>query len=512
MPVIVILIFTGCDDRHFNPNKDITLNDFAQMKNDSYGLNSHIIRSYIDTLIHYDQDSLTADYRTRSYYLNNGDFLWITRHGLSDKADTLISWLDHVDEEGLSKRNFRVAALKRDLEAVRALDVDSAGRNGINFVMARLEYNLTKAFLKYAAGQRFGYMNPSYIFNRLDVYDDKDAHVSYRGLFSLKMEHAGKNYYNVLINRIRTDSVAETLREAKPSGYEYEALKKLLKNGSRVSRVKILCNLERARWRLSERPDMYKKYVMVNIPSFSLYAINEGDTISMRIGCGSFKTKTPLLTSKIKRMEINPQWIVPRSIVDKDIIHHAGNVSYFNSRHFFVRNRKSGKTVFPSWSALSDKGNLVIQEGGEGNSLGRIIFRFDNPYSVYLHHTSSTDFFSREDRGVSHGCVRVEKPFELAAFLLGDGHDEELEKISYSMSADVSSLGKKRDELSEEQQMVADTLKRDMLISRVDINPQVPLFITYYTLYISKDGRVEEFDDVYGYDAVIYNQLRQIFE
>lgn len=60
-----------------------------------------------------------------------------------------------------------------------------------------------------------------------------------------------------------------------------------------------------------------QKYIMVNIPSFHLMAVDDKDTLTMRIGCGTTETKTPLLTSTIKRMDVNPVWIVPRSIIEK---------------------------------------------------------------------------------------------------------------------------------------------------------------------------------------------------
>ena len=104
---------------------------------------------------------------------------------------------------------------------------------------------------------------------------------------------------------------------------------------------------------------------------------------------------------------------------------------------------------------------------------------------------------------MSHGCVRVEHPYELALFLLGDGQSKMAEKIAYSMQADVSPLGKKKEDLSDEQLAVADTLKRDMLVGRVKVEPRVPIFITYFTLWPSANGILQCYDDVYGYDQVM---------
>ena len=251
--------------------------------------------------------------------------------------------------------------------------------------------------------------------------------------------------------------------------------------------------MERCRWRQYDHPDKHSKKVVVNIPSYHLMCIDNGDTITMRIGCGAVQTKTPLLNSYIKRMDINPRWMIPRSILLKDIARHVGNPHYFHSRNYYVFERSTGKEIDParlSGDMLLSGAYGVAQRGGKGNALGRIIFRFDNNFSVYLHDTSCKDVFSREDRGVSHGCVRVEKPLDFAIFLLKDKDEETIEKIKYSMNADTLS-------------------NRKLVIGSLKVEPQIPLFITYYTVYPMAGGRMECYNDVYGYDEVIFNCLRK---
>lgn len=82
-------------------------------------------------------------------------------------------------------------------------------------------------------------------------------------------------------------------------------------------------------------------------------------------------------------MEVNPQWVIPRSIIDKDVAHHAGDWHYFHSRNYYVVDRKTGKPVDfsqVSFSMLRNHNYSVVQRGGKGNSLGRLIFRFDNNF------------------------------------------------------------------------------------------------------------------------------------
>lgn len=424
--------------------------------------------------------------------------------GVDDRVDTLLSFLDRIEELGFSKSKFKVQRIKDDLRRFRNLDFDTLD-NKINKVLGRLEYNLTKAYLRYATGQRFGFINPKYIFNKLDIHDSDSVRVSYRGLFAIPMQHPNTSFFDGALRKVYNDSVSEFLHAIQSQSPLYNRLLARLNDvaTNAAEKPKIMVNMERCRWRLNEYPQQYAKYVLVNIPSFRLKAVDGDSVLGMRIGCGTQETKTPLLTSRIKRMDINPQWIIPRSIIEKSIINHAGDSSYFARHRYFVRDRRTGKIVSPnriSRTVLEDRNFLVIQEGGDGNSLGRIIFRFDNGFSIFLHDTSSKGVFSREDRGVSHGCIRVERPFDLAVFLLGDKDEKTIDRIHYSMHADVGGLGMN----GRKDKVKPDTLERRRLIGSVSVEPQVPVFITYYTLYPGADGEIEEFSDVYGYDKVIY--------
>ena len=156
------------------------------------------------------------------------------------------------------------------------------------------------------------------------------------------------------------------------------------------------------------------------------------------------------------------------------------------------------------------KDYLVIQKGGIGNSLGRIIFRFNNSFSVFLHDTNRHNVFSQENRGVSHGCIRVERPFDLAVFLLKDKNESLIRKLHYSMTAEIG--GESTVLPEEEKKMIKkqkpDTLQRSMLISSLKVEPQIPIFITYFTIYPDVNGKLQYFSDVYGYDKVIFDALK----
>ena len=496
--VAIVLIFAACQEKVPNSNKDVTIDTYQSFSRSGWSINSHHIRKNIDSLIDADKDSMTADFRARGYYLQKGPFLWIDRAGVDERADTLLARLRQVEQMGFSPRQFCVDKIAKDLANIRSLQVDSTRRNDINAVLARLEYHLTKAYFRYAAGQRFGYTNPSYLLNRLDVLepsrnDTVSRPVRYRVLFDIQMEHPDRKFFLEAVRKVQSDSLSQFLADIQPTSRFYQLLQHKLSEGGLTAqmRAKLLCNMERCRWRLSDYPQAHEKYVVVNLPSQRLMAINGADTLGMRIGCGSYETKTPLLTSRIKRMDVNPRWNIPRSIIDRDIIHHLGNRHYFDSHRFYVVDRSTGKEISlrsVTHNMLRSKEYGVVQRGGKGNSLGRIIFRFDNNFSVFLHDTSSRSVFQRGDRSVSHGCVRVEKPFDLAVFLMGGQDAQLIDKLKYSMTADTLA-------------------NRQMVIGSITVEPQVPIFITYFTLYPMAGGKMSEYADIYGYDHAIYRSL-----
>ncbi len=506
---LYLFLLCSCREKESNPNEQLQLDSFDALKRPSYVINSRQIRRNLHALMREERDSLLSNHQVYSYYANKGSFLWITRHGVDERADSLLSHITKVNEIGFSAKSFFVHQIKADLRRLRSLNFDERS-NSINLVMARLEFHLTKAYLCYAAGQRYGFTNPYQLFNRLDPLRRDSVFIGYSRLFDIPIEQPSATFWKDALRKIGTDSVSAFLQEVQPQNGLYRLFKKrLAKAETKQEKVKVLCNLERARWRLLDEPSMHKKYVLVNVPSFHLLAMDHKKSLSMRIGCGTFDTKTPLLTSRIMRMDINPQWIIPRSIIAKTVASHAGDAEYFARHRYYVREKKSAKRMDVAtitYEMLMSGDYRVIQEGGEGNSLGRIIFRFPNNFSVFLHDTSSRNVFSKQNRDVSHGCVRIEKPFDFSVFLLEDKDDRIIEKIKYSMTADIgqSSIGGKNGQETQPKERI----DRRKMIGSVAVKPEIPLFITYYTLYPDEHEVIKEYNDVYGFDRIIYLHLR----
>lgn len=501
----------SCREEKQNPNHDLSLAYYATLNVPSYAMCHEQIRREVLRLAAADKDTLVADFYAKSHYVKRFAFVWIDRKGIDCRADSVLSRLRAVKEMGFNPDRFRIGQIEADLRRARELRFDDEA-NGASSVYARLEYNLTKAYFRFATGQYFGYSNPNRLLNRLDRCDVESPYPAYQTLCALGIPSPQKAFYDMALRKVRNDSAVVFLDSLSPRRAYYHRLGRLLR-GDSVSvygRRLLMVNMERSRWRMDDYPEMHAKHVIVNIPSFHLRAVDGDKVLLMRMGCGSRETKTPMLHSSITRVDINPQWIMPRSIVRKSVLPQIGNSWYFKSHRYFVRERSTGKNVDVenvTREMLESGDYLVIQEGGEGNSLGRMIFRFNNDLSIYIHDTPSKSVFSRESRDVSHGCIRVEHPFDLAVFLVGDGDAKLVDKIRYSINADVSPVGKAKADLTDEQRAVSDTLRRNMLVGSVGVKPRVPLFIVYFTLYPDADGTLRTFRDVYGYDEVIYRYL-----
>ena len=457
------------------------------------------------------KNTVVADSRTRKYYVDSDscEFLWIRRYGIDSSAVCLLYWLRQVGNEGLSEKAFFVKEIDTDLQRMRQLDFDDKD-NTLTLVSARLEYNLTRAVLRYAYGQRYGFVNPYKAYNYYDVEkeDSTGRVVKYRGLFDISVEQPESNYDQTVIDKVRHDSIDEYLREIQPKGELFGKLKDMLAKADSISEHnRIVCNLERCRWRNRQPIKNTGKHIVVNIPAFHLYAYTGNGynaEMDMKVVCGAVTTKTPQLSSKIEWMEINPQWVIPMSIIKKEVAQHAGDSSYFNRRRYNIYDKATNKIV--SGQAVSRQMLLsgkyrIAQSGGTGNSLGRIVFRFKNNFSVFLHDTSTPSAFDRTVRALSHGCVRISKPFDLSQFVL-DNPDEWLaERIRIAMGLPAETergINYAKSHTPEEKKK---------LINWVKVAPAVPIHIIYYTLWYDKQGNVTKWPDIYAYDQLILNHL-----
>lgn len=490
----------SCGREEVKEHADVSVEQFGRWNSDSCSLYSSKIRATISELIRNTPSTLYTDAFLNRYYSQNGSFLWITRNGIDQRADSLLALCSDAAQWGMPSSVFEIRGLKEDLERTRSLNFTSSEE--ISAVYGRLEYLLTRNYLRLLCGLRFGLLQPSRIYNRLDVKDSVPQ-VVYVRLYDIPTERATQKYVDRALQNIRDISFVDTIRAAELQDPDYDKMLLLYRAGQAdtYGTYKVLANLERLRWR---RPRPHDRYVWVNMASQELEAVDEknGRSVAMKICGGSLKHKTPLLHSNIEYMQIDPYWVIPYSIIKNEIaVRHVHDLSYFTRNRIKILEKGSGEELDPmqvdAQMLLSGK-YMLRQERGEGNSLGRLIFRFANNFSVYLHDTNSRQVFERSNRAVSHGCIRLERPLDLAAFLIHD--EEDLDKVRLSLDLEPQTDRGRRWQQSSSFKS----------IGYYRFKESYPLFITYQTLYFDHEGRLHSCGDPYGYDRVLIEKLKNI--
>src|SRR5688572_1132160 len=194
----------------------------------------------------------------------------------------------------------------------------------------------------------------------------------------------------------------------------------------------IQLNLERWRW----LPDpMPARYIFVNVPDFRLEVIENGNAVmNMRVVVGEPDNKTPIFADEMTHLVFSPYWNVPPGIAKDETIPRLAADPDFLARNNMEVVSASGAVVDPSSVDWSNAGTYRIrQRPGSGNALGGVKFMFPNNFDVYLHDTNATKLFDRIERGLSHGCVRVEEPHKLAQYVLRDQPEWTPETIDAAM-------------------------------------------------------------------------------
>jgi murein L,D-transpeptidase YcbB/YkuD len=231
----------------------------------------------------------------------------------------------------------------------------------------------------------------------------------------------------------------------------------------RVAQLSV--NLERLR--ASGRADLETTRVEVNAPAATAVLYRDGAPhLTMNAVVGKPGHDTPTLASAIDTVILNPTWTIPQSIIKNEI-----KPAIKRDKNYLAKNRMY-------WV-----GDQLVQEPGPHNALGRIKFDFPNRYSVYLHDTPARKLFLDPERAQSHGCVRLEKPLELAAELLRDDPEWSREAIEEGI--------------------------RDGATRRIALSETMPVVITYQTAFVDEEGLVNFRPDIYGLDTQLTLALSQ---
>lgn len=246
----------------------------------------------------------------------------------------------------------------------------------------------------------------------------------------------------------------------------------------RIEQIKI--NMERWRWMPHT---LGRRHMRVNIPDFKLTVSEDGrEVMSMKLVLGLPDWQTPVFSSAMNQVLFNWHWLAPKDIVEKELINYMkADSNYLRSNEMSLW-RQSGDSLVkinlrPDEIALIQPKDIdfrLRQEGGRQNIMGQVKFLIPNKYSVYLHDTPYRDDFAKSVRMFSHGCIRLEKPFDLAEYVLREFPDWRREKI--------------------------DTVVAHKTGHSIYLKHPIPVHITYCTVWKERDGSVQVRDDRYGLD------------
>jgi len=461
--------------------KDVTPEGFAE-----------VFQKVLDS----EKTSLTYPQVIKSFYDQNGyDPVFVMDHIFNGDDKAAVEYYQKASEHGLNPELFKgqqIADLVNKFYQKKGIK----NLNEAYHDMAELELLSANSLILYSNALQYGIVNPKRIYSRYFIETKRPDTSAMSSIFYVK-------------------NLKTYLDSIQPKNPQYVALQKALVtnyqapglSAEQTKRI-IAVNLERLRWK--NKPTQ-NKYVLVNIPAYSLDVMEHGKSVlNMKVCVGEGRNKdfaynienyadsckvdkpgpheTPQLNSLIYCVDVNPIWNIPQSIVTKEIARLADKDPYYLSNKG-INVFHGGKMIDPDnvdWADVAKNGDdyEFKQKPGDENSLGKIKFLFPNKSSVYLHDTPAKAAFNKADRDVSHGCVRLGDPQGLALNLFGQGPKYDL--IVKDMAAD----------------------KPDP--TTINLPAKVPVYITYVTSWADSTGNVQFAKDVYGLDAVLYNALASV--
>ncbi len=226
----------------------------------------------------------------------------------------------------------------------------------------------------------------------------------------------------------------------------------------------IMINMERCRW-IPPTLEKQEQYVMINIPSFKLSYIKDGKReLESNVFVGTRMNETVIFSGNIDRIVFSPYWYIPKSIIENELKFKASqDPEYLEKQNIEV------------------KKGIYRQKPGPDNSLGLVKFLFPNPNDIYMHDTPKKSLFALESRTFSHGCINVEKAKELAEKMLENDPKWSVEKVNEAMGG-----------IEEVPYIMEKT---------------VPIYIGYFTSWVSDNGEINFFSDIYDRDQRLYKLL-----
>ena len=501
-------------------------------------LNSAIKQKFV--IIQPIQDKDNKHQELRNFYiLNNFQTAWLNSSGWSPIAHIIAAKILQAEDEGLWLENYKHIAelikkqpssleeqvdlelsftkivldyiddlfggrlhpsrIKHELymnpEPVNAAEIlhmallhDSQAQEFVQLTVNHVQYQLLKKNLQYY--RRQAAMEKGLIQIPIDKTFKKGDRNNAIKAIADRLNNLGYNIKNQNVTDVFTNELEDVVKKLQHDHHlEADGIigirTALIINQSYKETLNdIIVNMERWRWlplRLADR------YIQVNIAAFELKAYNgDQSVLEMPVIIGQNYRHTPVFASKIDEIRFNPSWHVPISIAIKDKLKKLKENPQALADKGFVVYTDDGKALSPSainWADV-DAHNFnyhLVQSPGEQNALGKIRFNIDSPFGVYLHSTPDKDLFKKTVRNFSSGCIRVGEPNKLAVFVLNRSDEWPLDKVDMAMEGNET--------------------------RNIKVKPPVPVYITYFTIDGNDQGHLNFYDDIYGQNALIWQEL-----
>ena len=322
----------------------------------------------------------------------------------------------------------------------------------------------------------------------------KEDSINYRRLLQRRLYEGGL----IAFDSIPADSAMlaaavkafQKSKQIKADGKAGEATLRELNTNDRERFVRIAITLDKYKMLPEKMPE---RFIWVNLPAYSMrLQVNDTTKLTSKIICGKPRTRTPLLTSAISEIITYPQWTVPASIIEKEILPAVKRDPGYLALKGFSLVNSEGEEVDPytvEWSKYK-KGipYKVVQGSGDDNALGVLKFNFPNKYAVYLHDTNQRSLFAQTSRSLSHGCVRVQEWQKLALYMIRRDHGDSTKLYGAPPMEDSLYTWLERKEKHS-----------------IPVRNRLPVFIRYFTCE-AKDKGISFYEDIYGEDRTLHEK------
>lgn len=545
-------IFSSCNQSGVKHGKTHWFKEYTVFNKDDY-------ENFIKEKLSNDTDSSLLHKIERLFYFDRDFKPFWTEEGLQEKkVEELLDFFENATKHGISPNFFDFDLITANIDSLKKGKVPD--NTALYAYLFDLEFTFTSNYVKYASAMAFGATDPKVVHGGKWYYETLQPDSAFIAELldnisdfadNLKKEQPSSDEYKALQSELdqfyrwKNDSATvDAYKNIVPDGDVPDSATAYKMTHPNEHIKKISANLERLRWKFKHNKSDDTVCIVVNIPDYQYFVYQKDSlVINRKVCCGRtqdpkghperikdglilpFKSETPLMFSYINSLTLNPEWNIPYDIIKNEYYPKLvkSSTACIQREHIYIKDSRTGEYVHPEtidWSKVP-RSNIpyrLHQTSGSYNALGRVKFVFANSESVYLHDTNNKGAFSRRRRALSHGCVRVEQPLELAEWVykVNEFDTNYIERIHIIMGNEpTTEKGEKYlEEREEKETEYYENLSeynrqfyRKLRPTSISLKKRIPLFIEYRTCYLDRNGEVQYRDDVYYKDDNIFRTL-----